>query len=195
MFFGDGAMACRGAFLGLTREQIDEVLTRGGGEDLIEHLEDLCDQAVYIQEREGKVYWQETDKAWDAMHRCLAEVPPPPPESDGDQEDDDSASVDHGSYPLKLAVLGGRPLYTVETDYPDYLVHLVEPHEVKDLAAALASITRDQLRAKYLHHCDGAFPEFGDEDFEYTWEWFEATREFYIRMAAEGRAVIFFVDQ
>jgi hypothetical protein len=71
----------------------------------------------------------------------------------------------------------------------------VEPHEVKDLAAALAPITKDWLRAKYLHHCAGAYPEFGDEDFEYTWEWFEALRAFYIRMSAEGRAVVFLVDQ
>jgi hypothetical protein len=191
-------MACRGAHLGLTAEQVKHALTLGGGDALIEYLEELCEKAVDFRESTGEVYWQETDKAWEAIHRCLAEIPPPPPPAPGEEPDYWDLPADaatRGPYPLKLAILGGRDIYAADSDEPDYFVHLVEPHEVKDLAAALAPIRREWMRAKYLHHCDGAYPEFGDEDFEYTWGWFEALREFYIRMAAEGRTVIFLVDQ
>jgi hypothetical protein len=34
-----------------------------------------------------------------------------------------------------------------------------------------------------------------DEDFDYTWYWFEQVRDFYRRAAAAHRAAIFTVDQ
>jgi hypothetical protein len=35
----------------------------------------------------------------------------------------------------------------------------------------------------------------GDEDFAYTWEWFQDVRRLYQRAAAEGRHVLFTADQ
>jgi Domain of unknown function (DUF1877) len=37
--------------------------------------------------------------------------------------------------------------------------------------------------------------EISDEDFRYTWTWFENVRDLYRKVAASGRAVIFTVDQ
>jgi len=34
-----------------------------------------------------------------------------------------------------------------------------------------------------------------EEDFEYTWQWFQSLRKFWLRAAAEGRFVLFSVDQ
>ena len=99
---------------------------------------------------------------------------------------------DHGSYPLKLAVLGGRRLQ--ESEY-DYFIRLIEPHEVADLVPALKEIDKPALRARYFKHCKGAWPEYGEDDFGYTWEYFEMLRDFFERMSGNGRAVIFTADQ
>jgi hypothetical protein len=51
------------------------------------------------------------------------------------------------------------------------------------------------LRRRYFKHCKGAWPEYGEEDFEYTWGWFQDMRGFFERVAGGGRAVIFTADQ
>ena len=38
-------------------------------------------------------------------------------------------------------------------------------------------------------------PEYGDEDLEYTWEWFQSVRELYRKAAERGRFALFKVDQ
>jgi hypothetical protein len=67
---------------------------------------------------------------------------------------------------------------------------------VRAIAAALPAVTKDELRAGY----DAIDPDsYGmprsDEDFEYTWEWFQGLVEFYARAAAGGLSVLFTVDQ
>lgn len=127
--------------------------------------------------------YAETDKAWDGIHRCLAEWSP---------NVNGGALDKQGSYPLNLCVLGGRKIM----DHEDrYIIRLIEPAEIIDLSAVLEPITKDWMRARYFKHCDGAWPEFGEEDFEYTWEWFEHLRAFFARVVSNGRAVIFAVDQ
>ena len=88
--------------------------------------------------------------------------------------------------------LGGKRLQ--ESEY-NYFIRLIEPSEVIDLVPALKAIDEDNLRARYFKHCNGAWPEYGEEDFEYTWEYFEMLRDFFERMAGNGRAVIFTADQ
>jgi hypothetical protein len=111
----------------------------------------------------------DTDKAWDAMHRCL---------TDG--------TLDGDEPPLGLAVLGGRHL-----SEECYVVHITAA-EVLAVAAALPAVTEAWLRERYdaidPDDYDGAL---GDEDFAYTWSNFVDVREFYRRAAAAGRAVIF----
>jgi hypothetical protein len=52
------------------------------------------------------------------------------------------------------------------------------------------------LREKYfsLLKEDEYDAEIGDEDFEYTWGWFENVRALYQKAASAGRAVVFTVD-
>ena len=119
----------------------------------------------------------DTDKAWDAIHRCLT---------------DGYLGLDNGSYPLKAAVLGGRHLHNGE----DYIVSLLTPDLVRDVARALAEVSRETLRAGYLAiDPDDYGPEFGDEDFDYTWENFTDLVAFFHRSALAGSHVIFTVDQ
>lgn len=106
----------------------------------------------------------DTDKAWDAIDRCLSGA----------------------GYPLSHAVLGGRHLTT------DYYAVLVTAAEVHDVAAALQPVTEEWLRERYdaLDEDDyGVLLD--DEDFAYTWSNFEEVRALYERASAAGRAVLF----
>lgn len=147
-----------------------------------------------IEEAWDEAYLQETDKAWDAIHRCLSDFPPhtewfyPVRDELGPY----ALPEDHGTYPLKLCVLGGKKLVEDESTY---FIRLIEPDEVVDVAKALAPIDEAWMRRKYFHHCEDIWPEFGEEDFAYTWEWFCRLRAFFDRMAGNGRAIIFTTDQ
>ena len=181
-------MAARGVYFALTPEQKQGLLAQEDDESrvtfLIEKIEGSWDEE----------YLQETDKAWDAMHRCFSDWPPGV--SHFYPVDPKYGSYDlpenHGSYPLKLCVLGGRKLMADESYY---FIRLIEPAEVRDVAQALRGIDRDWLRAKYFKHCEGAWPEYGEDDFEYTWAWLQGVQEFFARVAPTGRSVIFTADQ
>jgi len=118
-----------------------------------------------------------SDKAWDALHRSL---------SNG------TLFFDEGEYPLNRAFLGGKHLYAAE----DYVVAYVDPKEVKDVDAALATLTEQDLRTRY----DAIDPDeydgkHGGEDFQVILEKFRGLRDFYKKAAAGGRAVVFTVAQ
>ena len=119
----------------------------------------------------------ETDKAWDALHRCL---------SNG------TLHCDEGEPPLNRVFFGGRVLNTE----PDYFVVLNTPSEVKEIAAALATITEQWLRDRYLTLAfEGYQGEKDDEDWAYTMGNFEGLPEFFAEAARQERYVIFTVDQ
>jgi hypothetical protein len=68
--------------------------------------------------------------------------------------------------------------------------------QVKEIAAAIEPIRREVLRAGY----DRIDPkEYGfslsDQDFEYTWSWFEELKAFYQRTADANRGVLFTASQ
>lgn len=130
-----------------------------------------------IEERWDEQWLEQNDKAWDAIHRCL---------TDGRLE------FEGGEYPLGLCILGGVQL----GDGDDYIVSLKSAAEVADIAAAIESIGQADFRTRYFaidaEDYDG---EIGDEDYNYTWEYFQGVKEFYVKAANAGRAVIFTVDQ
>jgi hypothetical protein len=113
----------------------------------------------------------DTDKAWDAIHRCLT---------------NGALDPDGGGYPLSHAVLGGRHLHD---DY--YVVHL-SAAEVHDVAAALAGIDQAWLRRRFDTIDPSDFDgTVNDQEFAYTWENLVDVQAFYQRAAAAQRAVIF----
>jgi Domain of unknown function (DUF1877) len=73
---------------------------------------------------------------------------------------------------------------------------LKTPAQVKDVAAELAGLDEAEFRRRYeridIASYDG---QVGDEDFGYTWNWFQDVRQLYQRAAAEGRYVPFTADQ
>jgi hypothetical protein len=164
-------MACRGVHFALTEDQVRSLLDAVDDEERMEVIEAIEEEGW--EEADG----QETDKAWDAIHRCLA---------------DGTLEPDGGAYPLNRAVLGGKQLHEGE----DYVIALVMPDEVREVASALAELDRNWLRERYETLASIDYDRsVSEDDFEYTWQWFEPLKGFYQRAASAGRAVVFTVDQ
>jgi hypothetical protein len=167
-------MACLGVHFALTDDEVDELLAMANEQDRLSHLQDVIEETYFDQHPD---FTAESDKAWDAMHRALT---------------DGHLTWKGGSYPLNHTVLAGRALYTGG----DYIMSLKEPAQVRDVSAALASITEEEFRRRYfgIDAESYGFP-LSEDDFRYTWEWFQGVRAFYARAAKEGRYVLFTADQ
>ncbi|MBV8879257.1 MAG: DUF1877 family protein, partial [Planctomycetaceae bacterium] len=132
-------MAGLGVHFALTDEESQRLLAADGNQGVlavVEQLEDGAGERAFDSER-----------AWDALHRCL---------SNG------TIYYDEGDYPLNRAVLGGKHLY----DGDDFVAAYVSPDEVKDVAAALAPISEQDLRKRYdAIDPDDYDGEHGEADF------------------------------
>lgn len=166
-------MGCRGVHFSLDDDQVSAL--RAVPEELrVPHVQEVIEEALWSADSSRG---EETDKAWDAIHRAL---------TDGD------LGFDNGEYPLNHAVLGGELLYQGD----DYILSLKTPAQVRDVAAALALVTRDTLRQGYDRIDPADYQgELCEEDFEYTWSWLTGLVDLFRRAAAEGRSVLFTVDQ
>ncbi len=164
-------MACRGVHFAITDEDLAALRLAGSDEAVMEIIE-------AIEERWEKAdgFVCETDKAWDAIHRCL---------TDGKLE------FANGADPLRLCILGGEQLF--EGD--DYIVALVDHARLRSLADALASITPDFLAGRYSQLTSDYSQPKSQEDCQYTWGWFSDLPAFFDRAEKAGRHVIFTVDQ
>jgi len=164
------AMSCRGVCFAITAAQTKKLLElEGDDESLLSYVIDE------IEERWDKKHLVELDKSWDAMHRCLT---------------DGKLKYKNGKFPLSHCVLGGKPLYSEG----DYIVSIKTVAEVKAVADGLKIVTKDWMQERYKK-IKGYAPEWGEKDFEYTWQYFTEVREFYARAAKSKRAVIFTADQ
>jgi hypothetical protein len=164
-------MTARGVHFAITSNQLASVLAASDDDDLMNAI-------ARIEEAWDNDHLAESDKAWDAIHRCLT---------------DGSLLYESGAYPLNHVICGGRQLHRGD----DCTVSLVAPEQVKDVAAAIDPLTEHWMRERYfsLLEAGGYDGEIGEQDFRYTWTWFEKVRELYRKAAASGRAVIFTVDQ
>lgn len=163
-------MAHRGVHFAIDQPTIARLLEAVGNDEalmlVIEQIEESWDEK----------YVAESDKAWNAIHRCLT---------------DGQLFYENGEYPLNRCICGGKQLHAGD----DYTVSYVAPEEVKDVAAALLPITPDWFRERYANVLPEDYaPEYGQEDLEYTWSWFQNVRQVFARAAADGRAMIFTVD-
>lgn len=165
-------MACRAVHFSLDATQVEALL---GTEE--------AERVDYVQEAFEEELWssdasraQETDKAWDAIHRSLT---------------DGKLAWDNGSYPLNHVILGGELLYHQD----DYIFSLKSPDQVHAIASTLARVTKRKLRVGYdaIDPDDYGVP-LSDEDFAYTWEWFQGLSKFYQRAASANLYVLFTVD-
>ncbi len=165
-------MACLGVHFALTPAQEKKLLSAVKKDDadlvmeIIEEIEEDWDEEFSF----------ESDKSWDAMHRCL---------SNGTLE------VAEGDYPLKMAIFGGRQMPSEE----DYFVLYIDSKQVKDVAAALSKVDRKWLTERYWKMSDDYQGEKDEMDLQYTWENLQKMQKFFERAATAARTVIFTVDQ
>lgn len=169
-------MACRGIYFALTKEESRKLLEANDDAGVIETVEE-------IEERWDENWLQQVDKAWDAIHRCLS----------------DGTLQCKGKSIMEKTVLGGKQLYHGD----DNIISYLDPKEVQEVSAAIENIAVDWFRKKYFglkksflgikySNYDGLIDE---EDFEYSWAYFIAIREFFTKTATAGRALVFTVDQ
>jgi Domain of unknown function (DUF1877) len=164
-------MACRGLFIAITDEELEELQTIEDEDERVEFTTAVLEERYF-----GTPNACETDKAWDAMHRCF----------------NDTAQVFDASAPLNVTVLGGQPL----SAGPNYIIVAKTPLQVRAVAEALDGIDQSEFRARYSRIDQDQYEHpLSDEDFEYTWQWFEDVRRFYQHVATTGRPVLFAVDQ
>jgi hypothetical protein len=163
-------MAGRGVHFAVTAAQAESLLATKSDRKLMAIV-------AQIEEAWEKPFAVETDKAWDAIHRCLT---------------DGSLLYVSGEYPLNHCICGGQQLFRGNGD----TVSFVSAEQVKDVAAALAKVTKAWMRSRYSRIDPQEYDEveMGEEDFDYTWENFLDVRRFYKKAAKAGRAVIFTVD-
>lgn len=166
-------MACRGVHFSLDERTATALRS----------IDDEHERLQFVQEQIEEEYFKnhpewlaETDKAWDWIHRVL---------TDGELD------RNNGTYPLNHVVMGGESLYSRS----DYIISLKTPQQVADAGVELRKITEASFRERFFQLDKFEIEHSYEEDFEYTWQWFESLREFWLRAAAEGRSVLFSVDQ
>jgi hypothetical protein len=167
-------MSCLGVHFALTEKEVAHLRSLADEQARLEHLQEVIEPAYLEQQSD---FAAESDKSWDAMHRTLA---------------DGQLTWTDGDYPLKHTVLAGELLYTD----PDYIMSLKSPQQVRDIAAALLTITEADFRRRYFAIDAKSYGcPLTEEDLRYTWDWFQGVRELYARAAKEGRFVLFTADQ
>jgi hypothetical protein len=167
-------MSFLGVHFALTEKEAEHFRSLDDEQGRLSHLQEVIEEQ-YLSH--AKQFSAESDKSWDAMHRALA---------------DGQLSWDGGDYPLNHVVLAGELLYTDS----DYIMSLKTPQQVRDIAAALPAVTEAEFRRRYFAIDAKIYSTpLSEEDFGYTWEWFQGVRELYIRAAKEGRFVLFTADQ
>lgn len=164
-------MGCRGVHFALTEDERAKLLATVESDGNVVGL-----VQEEIEERWDTDWLCETDKAWDAIHRCL---------TDGTLSEDDTT-------PLHWCVLGGSQMYVGD----DYIVSFVDVPDVKAVTEAICPITEAEFRQRYdsIDDKDYGVP-LSDEDFCYTWEYFSALRELFAKAAMANRSMLFSVDQ
>lgn len=167
-------MSCLGVHFSLSSDEVERLRAFDDESERLDHLREVIEEE-YLENHVERT--AESDKTWEAMHRAL---------SDG------QLSWDGGDYPLNHVVLAGELLYA----QPDYIMTLKTPSQVRDVAAALPSVTESEFRRRYYAIDAGTYPSPLDEqDFAATWDSFQAVREFWLRAAEEGRWILFTADQ
>lgn len=164
-------MGCRGVLFSIDQETADH-LRALDDEERVEYITEVLEEDYFTNHRE---WVAETDKSWDWMHRALT---------------DGHLAWNNGSYPLNHVIFGGESL-----GQDDYLVSLKTPQQVRDVAAELTGISEEQFAGRFRRIPASEVDHPFEEAFGYTWAYFTEVRDFWLRAAAEGRYVMFTVDQ
>ncbi len=166
-------MACLGVLFSLNEATVAKLKAFTSDGERLDFLQEDIEENMMTNEPER---YTELDKSWDALHRSL---------TDGKLE------WANGSFPLNHIILGGEQLYHQD----DYIMSLKTPEQVEKIAAAIVTISEQDLRNGYNKIDSEEYGDLSDEDFEYTWTWLLESLAFWKTAAAEKRFVLFTVDQ
>lgn len=167
-------MPCLGVLFSLDQETVLRLKSLSSDEERL----------LFVQEEIEGIYFDlypqwvaELDKSWDALHRSLT---------------DGQLTYTNGTLPLNHVILGGELLYNIG----NYIMTLKTPGQVKAIAADIFKIDKDNLKKRYFSINKGeyGFP-LTEDDFEFTWEWFDQSKEFWKLASEENRFVLFTADQ
>lgn len=163
-------MACRGVHFALDANDATSVLAAPDDRALLTVIQES------IEERWDEEWLAQSDKAWDAIHRCLT---------------DGTLSV-KATTPRHRCILGGQQLHQGDS----YVVSFVSPEQVQEVAEAIQALDETWMRTRYFAIPQSNYPHpLCEDDFQYTWAWFQHVRALYLKAATAGRAMIFTVDQ
>src|SRR5579872_1090842 len=166
-------MPCRGIFYAVTPEEAESILALVGNDSA---LADAVHN-LYTPERQRAHFLAGIDKSWDAMHRCL---------TDGTLRD-----IGKGTTPLSWCVLGTKNLHAGK----EYIICYLTPEQVGEVEDAIDEMDVPAFVARYRKlQSAGYGGQYGDEDFQYTWDYFTNVRNLYEKAADANRAMIFIVD-
>jgi hypothetical protein len=167
-------MSCLGVLFSIDQTTVEFIEQLPTEEKRVDYIKEVIEEDYF----QNQPQWvAELGKSWDALHRSLT---------------DGELAWTNGEYPLNHVIFGGELLCA----NGDYIIVLKSKEQVTEIAEAVNQLTKRSLRARYFlldsEEYDG---EVGEEDFEYTWQWFEDSKVFWQKAADEGRSVLFTVDQ
>lgn len=171
-------MACRGMLYAITAAEAEKLRSIKNPADRFAHFQEGIEPSYWSPEMEN--FKLEVDKSWDAVHRILA---------------DGTLEWAGGDYPMNHVIFGGEDLSWRETDFPQ-LLSLKTPTQVRDVAAGLPYVLQEDFYRRY-DALPNEYLEMVDLeiDREYSWEYFESIREFWLHTDPTGRFMLFSVDQ
>jgi hypothetical protein len=105
---------------------------------------------------------------------------------------DGDIGFNNGEFPLSHCVLGAEQLHKGDS----YIASLKTPDQVAVIATALRPIDKTEFRERYVWlDSKKCGYEIDENDFEYSWNWFDGLADFYAKAAAAHRHVLFTADQ
>lgn len=168
-------MAGRGVFFALDELTVKR-LKNLPKDEMVDFIEDEIEEEFFDNKPD---YLAETDKAWDAIHRVLT---------------DGYLHWENGEYPLNHVVLGGEVLYGEQEEDNDYIIVLKTPKQVKDIAKAIITFTKETFESGYANiPMEDYDYHLGFEDLQYSLKWFEKIKPFWQKAASENLFVVFTV--
>jgi hypothetical protein len=96
-----------------------------------------------------------------------------------------------GATPLSWCVLGTKNLHAGK----EYIICYITPEQVAAVSQAIDQMDVPDLAARYRKISPDSYSQYGDEDFQYTWDYFTNMRNLYAKAAETNRGMFFLVDQ
>jgi hypothetical protein len=163
-------MGCLGVLFAIDDSESTILKNCKNDEELVAYVQDT------IEDRWEEEWLCQTDKSWDAIHRSFA---------DGQME------LFGGKLPFNSIIFGGEILNSSS----DYYVSFKTNALVRMIADKITEINKESFKRLYSKIAENYQGDKSDEDFEYTWVYFQEIRNFYIKVARSDKNVIFTVDQ